>query len=242
MKVKLNDVSETMLIPLYSRYCETKKINGMINDPKSIEMVSNIDYDFSKFENSKMTQLGVSCRTLILDEQTKRFIKENPEGICVSMGCGLDTRFERVNNGKISWYDLDLPEVIAIRKKFYKNNSQQRMISKSIFDESWVNEIDCKGESVLFIFEGILMYFSKEEIKKILITIEKYFKGSLILMELSSKLMVKFGSKHETVKKTNAKFKWGVNSAEEVEKLANNIKFLDQWYLFDKYKEGSTFK
>ncbi|RBQ24502.1 hypothetical protein ALNOE001_01570 [Candidatus Methanobinarius endosymbioticus] len=151
MKTKLNDISETMLIPLYSRSCETRKIDGMIQDPKAIEMVSNIDHDFSKLENSKTTQLGVSCRTLILDEQTKKFIKENPDGVCISVGCGLDTRFECVNNGKITWYDLDLPEVIDIRKQFFDNNDQQKMISESIFDESWIYKLIIK-EKMFYLY------------------------------------------------------------------------------------------
>ncbi|MCC7553248.1 MAG: class I SAM-dependent methyltransferase [Methanobacteriaceae archaeon] len=240
MKVELDNIAETMLIALYCRARESEKSNGMINDEKAIEMVSKIDYNFSNFENSKMSQLGVACRTKILDEQTKKFIKENPDGVCVSIGCGLDTRFSRVNNGKIKWYDLDLPEVINIREKFFENSDQQKMISESIFDSKWVNEINHKGKNVLFIFEGILMYFDEKEVKEIIKIIEENFENALILMELSSKFMIRFGSRHELVKKTNATFKWGVKKSKDVEKLSNNIRLINEWYLFDIYKNQET--
>ena len=60
------------------------------------------------------------CEPLLFDEQVGRFLKSFPDGIVVNMGCGLDTRFPRVDNGKVLWFDLDLPEAIAIRRKFLR--------------------------------------------------------------------------------------------------------------------------
>lgn len=65
-----------------------------------------------------MSQIGISIRSVIIDSVTKRLIKDNKNLIVINIGCGLDTRFQRFNNEKISWIDLDVPESIEIRKHF----------------------------------------------------------------------------------------------------------------------------
>ncbi len=83
-------------------------------------MVKQIEYDFKKFDDEWATQISISVRTEILDKATKEFMNKFPYAIIVNIGCGLDTRFSRIDNGKIRWYDLDLPESIHLRRQFFK--------------------------------------------------------------------------------------------------------------------------
>ena len=105
----LKNVAETLLYPLISRYVETKKENGVIKDPKSIEIIEALDYDVKNTKLFPVSQLGACLRTIIFDEAVLDFIGKNPDSVIVNLGCGLDTRFPRVDNNQITWFDLDLP-------------------------------------------------------------------------------------------------------------------------------------
>jgi O-methyltransferase involved in polyketide biosynthesis len=92
----LSGVSETLLLTLYARYLETKRPDGILRDEKAIEIVENLDADFSKFANDELSQLGISIRSEIIDEQTKAFLERNPNSQIVNIAAGLCTRFFRV--------------------------------------------------------------------------------------------------------------------------------------------------
>jgi O-methyltransferase involved in polyketide biosynthesis len=227
----LTGVPETMLIALHARAAESRRENHMIYDAKAMELVDKIDYDFSRFDGTRMTQTGVACRTVLLDRETIRFFSKYPDGVCISIGCGLDTRFYRLDNGSLHWYNLDLPEVIEIRKQFFTEEDRVQMVSKSALDPQWPPLIDTENKPVLIILEGILMYFTQEEVRELLAIIRKNFAGCTILMELMSPLAANNTKFHDTVKKTNAAFKWGVKNGAQVTTLCDDLILLDEWSL-----------
>ena len=98
MKIKLNNISETMLITLYMRATDAKSEKPILNDKKSEEIISQIDYDFSKFKNAWASYYGVLSRAKVMDNEVKKFITKYPDCVIVSIGCGLDTRFLRIDN------------------------------------------------------------------------------------------------------------------------------------------------
>ncbi len=99
---------ETLLIALYLRAVETQRVDGIIRDEKAVEMIQSIDYDFARFDRAWASQVGVAVRTEILDEATTAFIRQYPDASVVNMGAGLCTRFNRVDNGSIIWYECIL--------------------------------------------------------------------------------------------------------------------------------------
>jgi len=124
MEQTLNGIPETLLIPLWAKAVETELSNPIIKDYKAVEMLEQIDYDFKKFDDEWATQISIAVRTEILDNTTKAFIHNNPDSVIVNIGCGLDNRYSRLDNGKIHWYDLDLPESIKLRKQFFKETDR----------------------------------------------------------------------------------------------------------------------
>lgn len=231
---KLKGVSETLLLPLRGRYLETKRKNGIINDPKSVEIVDSIDHDFSINELPWDGQIMFSARTEILDQATTNFLKENPNSVIVNLGCGLDTRCHRVDNGRMLWYDLDLPECIEIRKNFFRETARFKFIAKSVLDFSWIDEV-VKNKSVLFIAEGLLNYFTEEDVKRIVLTIKDNFPNAEFIFEAHSSLIVKSWHKHASIKGAFSMFKWGIKSGKVLEKWDNGIRFLQEWHYLDRY-------
>lgn len=237
---KLKDVSKTLLVPLRARYLETKKTNGIINDPKTVEILDQIEYDFSgKNEISLVSRLGVAIRTEILDQQVKRFLSKNSDAVIVNLGCGLDTRFYRLNNHLVSWYDLDMPEVITLRKNFFDEMANYQFIAKSVLDFSWIENIP-KNKPTLFIAEGLLMYFLEAEVKSILKTIGEAFPNSELLFEAVPAFMTK-KSAYPDAKGYNIQFKWGIKTGKEIERWNIGIQFINEWYYADRHKDKQSF-
>lgn len=238
MKVKLDGVAETLLIPLWARAYETKrKKKPLVNDPWAVSLIEKIDYDFDKFENAKNSQRGTAVRSNILDRETKSFIKENPEVVCINLACGLDTRYYRVDNGKISWYNLDLPEVIELRRKLLPIQDERiHEISASMFNREWIAQVEAKNKPVLIILEGAAMYFTEEQIKQLLTTLIENFSPALMLLEIMPSFMVRQQKHHDSVTKTNAHFVWGVDDGHTIEKLHPRIHFCWQQTLYEGYR------
>ncbi len=231
---KLKGVPRTLLIPLRGRYLETKRDDGIINDPKSVEIIDSLDHDFDESELPWDGQLLISVRTEILDEAIRSFLDENPDSVVVNLGCGLDTRVHRVDNGTVHWYDLDLPDTIEIRKKFFEENRRYKFIAKSVHDFAWMDEIE-KNKKTLFIAEGLFNYFTGEQVKDILLTIKSNFPSAEIVFEAYSRLMKWWWHRHRHVRKAVSMFKWGVGTGKKLERWDSGIKFIQEWHYIDRH-------
>ena len=239
--IDLSAVSETMLVPLYSRALESKKQNPDYVDKTAIKVMDSLDYDFKKrFKTStnKMNFWGCSARTIILDEETNKYIKENPYATIINIACGLDDRFTRVDNGQIKWYNIDFQDIIDLREKLIDPNERVTNIASSALDFTWIDKIENK-EKVLVIAEGFLMYLEEEEVKQLFNQIETHFGEVELLIEFTSAWMVKNQNMHDTIRTTGAVFKWGVNESRDFEKLCPSYQMLADYNLTDLMKHYS---
>ena len=235
---ELKNVPETLLYPLKARYIETKKKGGVISDPLSVKILDTLQYDPSQTKIAVMPQLGMCLRTIIFDRQVSKFLAENPDGVVVNIACGLDTRFPRVDNGRVRWFDLDLPEAIEIRRHFFQETDRYRFVAKSALDPSWPDEIP-KDKKVLFIIEGLSMYFSEEENRHMLKIIKDNFPGAECMIEILAAWFVKMTSKSAgknayddpLENKVAGLVKWGANSGQELDDWFDGMKFVEQWFV-----------
>ncbi len=163
--ILLNGVQETMLIPLAIKASETKRSNARIQDHKAVEIIEQLDMDVSKYDKF-MSDEGLVARTILFDEAMERYIKKYPKAVCISIGCGFDARFSRMDNGNIIWYELDFPEVIAARKQFVPEQDRVHLIAKYALDPTWPQEVEKRDKTIILI-EGMLMYLTEEEVKQL---------------------------------------------------------------------------
>src|SRR5512138_3249963 len=132
----LEGVSETLLMTLYVRARESQRPDAMIHDDKAVEMVNRIAGDFSRLRMQRHDEIAVIMRMRKFDKHAREFLSRNPDGVVVHIGCGLDTRFERVDNGQVEWFDLDMPQVIELRKILITNQSNRyHALGASIFED-----------------------------------------------------------------------------------------------------------
>ncbi len=233
----LGDVETTALIPLMNRATETKRKNARIHDEKAVEIVRALGIDTKEYDKL-VTHECVVARTIMFDETVRELIGRNPDAAVANMGCGLDNRFERVDNGRIRWFDIDLPDSIEVRKKVYRDTDRRRMIGASVFEPDWTSEIGTDN-FVIAVAEGLFMYFDKEQHTRLLHNLTENFVHGYLVVELMKPSMMN-EKKHDTVKHTNAKFGWGTDSGKELEELCPKIKLVSE-HSFAEQLRKSTF-
>lgn len=232
---KLSGVSETMLQTLYARAKESKKEDHKIYDAKAIEIVSQMDYDFTLADQDLTMSSGVIARTILLDRMVKDYITLHPQATIINIACGMDTRFYRVDNGKIHWYNLDLPETIEVRKQFLNENDRVHMIAKSAMDETWLLDILETGEPILLIIEGLTMYLTQQDVQKIFFIIH-HLSQVTVYVETMSPMVVET-VKEKSIAQSQAKFCWGIKNGKALEKLLDGFIHVKDISLVEGMKE-----
>ena len=192
-KIDLGVVQETTLIPLWARAIENERSEPILRDAKAAKMVASIDYDFDKFAKGRATQIGCCLRASILDEWVREYLARYPDGTVVEIGAGLDTRFDRLDNGRVTWFELDLPDVVDLRRRFFEETDRRRFISESVLAPGWIGPVREAAEAapapVMFVAEGVLMYFEESQVRQLFRTIAAGFPGSAFAFDAMSPLM-----------------------------------------------------
>jgi O-methyltransferase involved in polyketide biosynthesis len=216
-KVDLGAVQETLLIPLWARAFETRRAEPLLRDAKAAELVTAIDYDFGKFAKGKASQVGCCLRASVIDGWVRKFLARHPRGMIVEIGVGLDTRFERAGSSESQWFELDLPDVIELRSRFFQETPRRRFIRQSVLSTDWIAEVEAASQPVMFVAEGVVMYFEEEQVKGLFSMLADHFPGSALAFDALSPLMVRMQKRHDTISQTSAVFRWGIEDVVEIE-------------------------
>lgn len=226
-------VAETLLIPLYMRAKESRRNgNRIIIDTEAQRLVDSISYDYSKFDSAKMSAIGCAVRCWFLDNVVRAFVRTHVNPVVVNVACGLDARFQRTidKDSNLTFYSLDLPEVIKLREHFLPARHGEVYIPSSLFDTGWMKRLSAThtGSNFLFIMEGVLMYFPEKDVKELFSNLADHFHDSEVWFDACGTFVVKNSDKHDAIKKVNAKFKWGINDGKEIENWDNRLSLIKQ--------------
>jgi len=164
----------------------------------------------------------MSLRASIIDELTNKYLSSHKDTMVIHLGCGLDYRNLRVNQDYYKWYDIDFENVIDIRRKFYDENDNYKMIGSSVIDIKWLEQVEIKN-NVLIVAEGLTMYLSVDEIKELLANINVKFKSAHLLFDAYTKRGVKASKIKNPVNQVGAKIKYGFNKESEFLSMNDNL-------------------
>jgi O-methyltransferase involved in polyketide biosynthesis len=231
--INLGIVQETLLIPLWSRAVEASQPEPILYDAKAQEIVAQLDYDFQKFTAAKSTQVMMCLRGRAIDQLVQNLLVQHPQATVVEIGAGLDTRFERLDNGQLRWFDLDLSDAIAVRQQFFAETERRQFISGSALEPDWVSRVQAsRGDApVLFIAEGVLLYFTETQVKTFLKLLADHFPGSCLIFDAASPFILRNRRSYEAVKHTAAKFQWGIENIKEIELWDERYRVADSRYI-----------
>lgn len=245
--VQVGQVQETLLLPLWGRAIESKKTNPLFVDEKAVEIIDRIDYDFSTISENinELSQMGWVARSLKTDNIISEFIKEYPYGTIVNIGCGLDTTFNRVDNGSIMFYELDLPDVIELRGKFFGQQERRKTIAGSFLDDSWLQDIEVK-DGLLCIAGGVFYYFDQQQMKSFFKIMADRFTRCDFVFDFLSAFGIKVANKKvlkaSGMNNAPSVKNWGIKKAKELEKWDRRIRVLSEIPLYKGMKKEYSAK
>ena len=218
-KITLSGVPETMLQTVYARAKETKT-RGAITDNKAVEIIDRLDYDFSMADKDAAMHSGVIARTIVLDKLVKTYLAGHGGAVVVNIACGLDM------SGYSHWYNLDLPETIAVREKLLPESRKISQIAMSAMDD-WGGEIKGTSTDVLVIIEGLTMYLSESDVKRIFEVIAARFDRATVLVETMNPMVVK-RFKEKSIEASKAKFTWGAKNGAALAALLPDFHLVEE--------------
>ncbi|MEM6926916.1 MAG: class I SAM-dependent methyltransferase [Myxococcota bacterium] len=197
--VELGPTQTTLLVPLLGRAVETRKRRGLVHDPKAVEIVEALDFDFAQW-TGKPSLMGASLRTAMFDEDVQAFLDEHPEGTVVEIGAGLNTRYERLDNGRARWFELDLPDSMALRQQFFEDTERRTMIAGSALDTDWHDRVAETGGPWCFVSEAVLIYLDGPDVERVVRSLGTQFSGSWLVIDTTARAMVEGQDRHDVMK------------------------------------------
>jgi O-methyltransferase involved in polyketide biosynthesis len=215
----LENVQKTLLLPLWGRAQASRMKEPVLIDRKAMELIDQMDYDFSPlFKNLGLFHaLSLAVRAKEFDTILLDFIRRKGSASVVNIGAGLDTAFSRVHSGHVKWFDVDMPGVIALRKKLIPETSGMSEIPKSMFDESFLDDIGDE-DNVLFIVGGVFMYFEETQVRQFFELISSRFQASEIVFDVLSPWGIHYyNRKLEKSGFHGAVMKWGITDLQKIE-------------------------
>lgn len=225
-------VAETLLIPLYFRAKESRRgRHALLRDETAERLVAGIDYDYSKFDKAGMSAIGCVVRSNYFDEAVRRFIATHQRPVVVNVGCGLDTRRQRTDGGRRAvCYELDLPEVISLRRTLLPDTPGDTCIPASLTDTAWMDRLRTAHPDGDFIFvaEGVLMYFYERQVKAFLHAIASRFGGGQVWLDVCGRTMLKAGVKPDSLRQSGAQIRSGITDGHEVERWEPRLRLIEQ--------------
>jgi len=235
----LSGVAETLLIPLYNRAMDSQRPDAIMKDEKAVELVTRMNYDFSQVRKIRMNEGNKVARIMLtreMDRYTRDFLGRRPEAVVVHIGCGLDSRFERVDNGRVEWYDLDLPDVIGLRRKFVGEEGERyHLLAGSVLEDAWLEAVKVHSKRpFLFLAENVLVYFTEDQVKSLVLRLRDRFPGSELVFDGWSPFFIWLGNRQLSSSKFAGLLRWGFYRGRTLEGWGQGIRLVGQWGFFDR--------
>jgi len=234
----LSGVSETLLVTLYLRAMESQRPDALIKDEKAVALVTQMSYDFDRVRKIPMTEGNKVTRIMLtreMDRYARDFLSRHPEAVVVHIGCGLDSRFERVDNGQVEWYDLDFPGVIDLRRKFIGDERERyHLLGCSVLEDAWLEAVKVHSHRpFLFLAETVFVYFIEAQVKSLVLTLRDHFPGAELVFDGWRPFEVWLGNRYLSDSQFAGLMRWGFWRGQELEGWGDGIHLLDEWGFFD---------
>lgn len=215
--VELGDVQRTLFFPLAARARESGKKRPLLRDPKAVEIVEAVDFEIAQITPGP-TRFIVTLRTLIFDWWVSQFLAADPGGTVIDLGTGLNTRFERTDNGTVHWIDLDLPDTIELRRRYFADTERRTMVAASLTSEDWLAEVEQRPAPYFFLSDGVLEYLTEEEVTGTLTRIAGRFPGAMLAFDTVTSMSMAQERKMAAKRKVPP-WQWACDDPRSLERL-----------------------
>ena len=223
-RVQFTKEKETLLATLYARAIESRSANPILRDEMAQDAVGRIDYDFDRL---KVDTLSIAMRARQFDLWTVDYLAGHPDTVVLHLGCGLDSRVYRLNPPpSVSWFDVDFPDVIELRRRLYPERAGYQTIGSSLADLGWVETIP-NDRPAWILAEGVTMYLTAAIMHPLLVKLTNHFQTGAIAFDAISPAATRMAGGNKSIRATGATFcGFSVDDPHELEKVAPKLKFV----------------
>lgn len=227
VQVELAEAMETSLITLYGKALDARRDPTILGDMMAARAVDKIDDNFARFKVTTTTAASVAARAKHFDDWTSEFLAGHKRATVVQLGAGLDTRVWRIEPGPtVSWYDVDHPEVINVRRKLFPERDNYRTIASSVTDPAWLRQIP-DNQPTLVVAEGLTMYLRPEQGHELFRRITDHFARGVIALDTHNWLARRLMNKKLTRGRGGTLLHWGIDNSSELERANPKMRCTD---------------
>ncbi len=234
----LSGVAETLLIPLTIRALESQRPDALVKDERAEALAVKLGCEPGRLlgDISEESRVAVVLRSREIDRRVRDFMDRRPRAVVIHMGCGLDTRFERVDDGRVEWFDLDLPEVITMRRNLIGGeNERHHFLACSVLDHAWLEALaPYRGRPFLFLAESVLFYFEEAQVRSLLLALCDGFPGAELVFDALTPFYVWANNLRVARTGVGVPAVWGLKHGRDLERWGKGIHLLDEWYPYDR--------
>ena len=211
----MNSVNKTLYIPLYGKAYVSRR-GLLLEDKKAEEIWTAEEFALKGKAKSKWLAYHMGMRSAVFDRWTEKQIRENPDAVILHVGCGMDSRCLRVHAENCRWYDVDFPEVIGERKRYFAETENYRMLPSDIREEAW---LDClpAGQPAIIVMEGVSMYLQRSELQAVLRQWKDRFSEIRILMDCYTVFGAKASKYKNPINEVGVTRVYGLDDPRELE-------------------------
>lgn len=215
-KVALSGARETLLVTLCAKAGESRLPDSLLHDRFAAEAMARIDYDFAGLKIDRDMMIGVALRAHVIDGWTRDFLKRHPDATVLHLGCGLDSRVFRIAPPPaVRWFDVDYPDVVALRRALYPSRDGYRLVGSSVIDPGWLEAVP-QDRPAFVIAEGLLPYLPLEEVPLLLERVTGHLPGGEVAFDAYSRLGLTLIAWQPSIRATGAKLLWSLDEPEEL--------------------------
>lgn len=228
-KIALTEEKATLLITLYGKAGESRLPDSLLKDRFAAEAVARIDYDAAKLHLNRDMMIGLALRAHIFDHWVRAFLAAHAEATVLHLGCGLDSRVFRLDPGpQVRWFDVDQPEVIALRRRVYPERENTTLIATSVTAPGWLEAIP-NDRPVMIVAEGLMPYLPQAEAPRLLRRLVGHFAHGEIAFDAYSRLGLKFIRGNRAIRATGARVHWSLQDPHDLEGKVPGLRLLDDF-------------
>jgi O-methyltransferase involved in polyketide biosynthesis len=152
--------------------------------------------------------VGCCLRSALFDVLVREFLERHPEGTVVELGAGFNTRFERLDNARVHWFDLDLPDVVELRREFFRDSDRRRTLASSLSHADWIETVRRSPPPYFLVAETVLVYLEESLVKTALSQIAAGLPQAAIALDTLGRRAVETGNKDFVRQRMAARFTW----------------------------------
>jgi O-methyltransferase involved in polyketide biosynthesis len=228
-KLHLTGAKQTLLITLYAKAVESRLPDSLLKDRFADQVLSRLDYDFRPLDLGPDGAISLAMRAKAFDDWTRAFIEKHPNAVVLHLGCGLDSRVFRVDpRPEISWFDVDFPEVIDIRKQVYPaREGSYHMIGASVTDPGWLEQVP-GGRPAMIVAEGLMPYLLSDEAPKLVARLVAHCPSGELAFDGYSRLGLKMLRITPQVRATDAEVHWALDDPHALERDVPGLRLVKE--------------